>query len=46
MFALSEDINCLFAKKEHFFKALNLIKPIITKEMINYYKEFSEKAKI
>lgn len=46
MFALNEDINSEHVKYDHFLKAIKLIKPIITLEMINYFKEFGEKAKL
>lgn len=46
MFALSEDINSEYVKYEHFLKAVKLIKPVITKEMIAYYKDFEEKSKL
>lgn len=41
MIALSKDINIEQIKTEHFMQAINKVKPVITKEMIEFFKNFS-----
>jgi len=43
MICLKEDINSEKVLKIHIDKAISMIKPIISKEMIEYYMKFSLK---
>jgi len=45
MFALREDINAKYVTKQHFEKALERVKPSISKEMIKHYEQFLERTK-
>lgn len=46
MNAITRDLFNPIISQEDFSHGINLIKPIITKEMIEYFKGFSEKVKI
>ena len=46
MNAITRDLFNPVIEQEDFFYGIKLIKPIITKEMIQYFKGFSEKIKI
>ena len=44
MNALSEDIDIECIRKEHIMNAIKNTKPIITKDMIEYYEQFAKKS--
>jgi hypothetical protein len=46
MFALNENIDCEKVEEEHFIRAINMIKPVITNEMIEYFENFAKKIEI
>jgi SpoVK/Ycf46/Vps4 family AAA+-type ATPase len=46
MFALNENIETEKVEENHFIKAISMIKPIITAEMIEYFENFSKKIEI
>ena len=44
MLAISDNINCEYIDKKYIFQSIESTKPIINKEMINYFEEFSKKS--
>jgi len=46
MIALDENINATAIEQAHFEKAIKGIKPVITKEMIDFFETFSKKIEI
>ena len=42
MIALNEDINSLNISQKNIIQAIKQIKPVITKEMINYFEDFAK----
>ena len=40
--ALQEDINAMNVKHEHFVQALQIVKPRISPELVQYYNKFQE----
>jgi hypothetical protein len=46
MFALNENIEAEKVDEIHFKKAISMIKPVITSEMIEYFENFSKKIEI
>lgn len=46
MVCLDEDITAIEVNQAHILKALKLIKPVITKEMMEYYENFAKNKEI
>ena len=46
MICLDEDINAFAINQSHLLKAMKLVKPIITKEMVEYYENFANNKEI
>jgi SpoVK/Ycf46/Vps4 family AAA+-type ATPase len=46
MICLDEDINAIEINQSHLLKAMKLIKPVITKEMLEYFEEFAKNKEI
>jgi hypothetical protein len=46
MMALNEDIYAENVQHRHFRQSINLVNPVITKDMIAYYENFSKKYEI
>jgi SpoVK/Ycf46/Vps4 family AAA+-type ATPase len=46
MICLDEDINAEEINQSHLIKAMKLVKPIITKEMLEYYENFAKNKEI
>jgi len=44
MLAISDNINCEYIDKKYIMQSIETTKPIINKEMINYFEEFSKKS--
>lgn len=44
MLAISDNINCEYIDKKYIFQSIESTKPIINKEMINYFEDFSKKS--
>ena len=44
MLAISDNINCDYIDKKYILQSIETTKPIINKEMINYFEEFSKKS--
>jgi hypothetical protein len=46
MFALNENIENEKVEEIHFRKAIAMIKPVISSEMLEYFENFSKKIEI
>ena len=44
MLAIADNINCEYIDKKFILQSIETTKPIINKEMINYFEEFSKKS--
>ena len=44
MLAISDNINCEYIDKKYIFQSIESTKPIINKEMINYFEDFAKKS--
>jgi transitional endoplasmic reticulum ATPase len=45
MLALREDVNATKVHMRHFMKALEVVKPSITQDMIKFYEEWLQKSR-
>lgn len=43
--ALRDDLNATYVQWSHFEKALKIVRPSITEDMINYYRNWGERAR-
>lgn len=43
--ALRDDLNAAYVQWSHFEKALKIVRPSITEDMINYYRNWGERAR-
>ena len=44
MLAIADDINCEYISTKYILQSIESTKPLINKEMINYFEEFSKKS--
>ena len=44
MLAIADNINCEYIDKKYVFQSIESTKPIINKEMINYFEDFAKKS--
>ena len=44
MLAISDNINCEYIDKKYIFQSIESTKPIINKEMIKYFEDFTKKS--
>ena len=44
MLAISDNINCEYIEKKFILQSIESTKPIINKEMLDYFEEFSKKS--